>query len=107
MKPTNEIFATCTVPDTLKHPSAYLPITLSFVALMVVLFHIEMYGTGREQDEGTAAHLWQLLMSAQLPIIAFFVIKQLPNAPRSAVTVLALQAAAGLAAVAPVFLLGL
>jgi hypothetical protein len=39
--------------------------------------------------------------------VAFFAIKWLPQAPRQALTVLALQAIAGLAALAPVFLLGL
>ena len=79
----------------------------AMLALAIVLFHIAMYGTAREPDEGTAAHLWQLLMAGQLPIIAFFAIRWLPQAPRSALTVLALQAAAGLAAIAPVFILGL
>ncbi|MEP6698802.1 MAG: hypothetical protein ABJB09_03645, partial [Verrucomicrobiota bacterium] len=91
----------------LKHPSAFLPIAMSLLALAIVLFHIGMYGTAREVDEGSAAHLWQLLMAGQLPIIAFFAIRWLPPAPRSALPVLALQAAAGLAAAAPVFLLSL
>ena len=80
---------------------------MSLLALAIVLFHIAMYGTAREPDEGTAAHLWQLLMAGQMPIIAFFAIRWLPKAPRSALPVLALQAAAGLVAVAPVFILGL
>jgi hypothetical protein len=46
-------------------------------------------------------------MAAQLPIIAFFAIKWLPQAPKEASLVLALQFAAVLAALAPVFLLGL
>ena len=95
------------VTETLKRPSAFLPLAMSLLALAIVLFHIAIYGTAREPDEGAAAHLWQLLMAGQLPIIAFFAIRWLPQAPRSALPVLALQAAAGLAAVAPVFLLGL
>ena len=95
------------VTETLKRPSAFLPLAMSLLALAIVLFHIAIYGIAREPDEGAAAHLWQLLMAGQLPIIAFFAIRWLPQAPRSALPVLALQAAAGLAAVAPVFLLGL
>jgi len=44
-------------------------------------------------------------MAAQLPIIAVFALKCLPQAPREAVLVLALQVGAGLAAGAPVLLM--
>lgn len=80
---------------------------MSLVALGIVLGHIAIFGTAREADEGTAAHLWQLLMAGQIPIIAIFAIGWLPRAPRQAMLVLALQLSAGLAAAAPVFLLGL
>ena len=62
--------------------------------------------TFAQADEGMAAHLWQLLMAGQIPVIAFFAITTLPRAPGRALGVLALQAAAGLAAAAPVFILG-
>jgi hypothetical protein len=96
---------TPSVIGTLKHPSAFLPIVMSILALAIVIFHIAMYGTAREPDEGTSAHLWQLLTAGQIPIIAYFAIRWLAQAPRSALPVLALQAAAGLAAMAPVYLL--
>ncbi len=64
-----------------------------------------MSGAPRETDEGTAAHLWQLLMAAQIPVVAFFAIRWLPQSPRSALGVLALQVVAALAALAPVYLL--
>jgi len=69
--------------------------------------YVAINGVIHEADEGTAAHLWQLLMTGQLPIVAFFAIKWLPQAPKQAVPVLALQAAAGLAAMAPVYFLQL
>ena len=93
--------------STLKRPSALIPLAMSLAALSLVLGHTALYGTAREPDEGTAAHLWQLLMAGQLPIIAFFAITWLPRAPRQALLVLALQVFAGLAAAAPVFLLRL
>ena len=93
------------VSDTLKHPSAFLPIIMSLLAVAVVLNHIAFFGTARQPDEGTAAHLWQLLMAGQLPIIGFFAIRWLPQAPRYALLVLALQAGAALAALAPVYFL--
>ncbi|HET7457843.1 MAG TPA: hypothetical protein VFJ74_09320 [Gemmatimonadaceae bacterium] len=91
----------------MKQPTAFLPVAMSLTALATVLAHVAMFGTAREADEGTAAHLWQLLMVAQLPIIAFFAIRWLPRTPRRATYVLALQVAAALAAMAPVFFLGL
>lgn len=93
------------LPNTLKHPSAFLPIAMSLLAAGVVLTHLAFFGTAPQQDEGTAAHLWQLLMAGQLPFIFFFAIRWLPKAPRCALPVLALQAAAAVAALAPVFLL--
>jgi len=97
----------------LKHPSAFLPLAMSLTALGV-LFVAAIYGILhgahgiiRQPDEGTAAHLWQLLMAGQLPVLLFFAIKWLPRAPRQTLYVLALQAGAALASIAPVFLLGL
>ena len=91
----------------LKNPSAFLPPVLSVTALATVLVHISLFGVVREADEGTAAHLWQLLMTAQIPVIAFFGIKWLPRAPRQALVVLALHGGAMLAALAPVYFLDL
>jgi hypothetical protein len=91
--------------DTLKHPSAFVPITMSLVAVAVIVTHIALFGTARQPDEGTAAHLWQLLMAGQLPIVALFAFRWLPLAPRYALLVLALQAVAAVAALAPVCLL--
>src|SRR5205807_4824301 len=85
--------------------SALIPLAMSCAALAIVLGHLAMSGVGREADEGTAAHLWQLLMAGQLPVVAFFAIKWLPRSPRQALLVLALQAGAALAALAPVLLL--
>ena len=87
----------------LKRPSAILPMAMSLTALAIVLGHIAIYGAAREADEGTAAHLWQLLMAAQLPVVAFFAVKWLPRAPRQALIVLAEQTGAALASVAVVF----
>ena len=78
---------------------------MSLAALLVVLGHIVMFGTVRQADEGAAAHLWQLLIAGQIPVIAVFAAKWLPRAPGPALLVLVLQAVAVLAAVAPVFLL--
>jgi hypothetical protein len=78
---------------------------MSLAALSLVLGHIAIYGGARQADEGAAAHLWQLLMAGQLPVIAFFAIKWLPRTPGQALAVLVLQALAILAAAAPIFIL--
>jgi hypothetical protein len=91
----------------MKKPSAFLPLAMSFAALAAVLVHVAMFGVAREADEGTAAHIWQILMAAQIPIVAFFAIKWLPRTPSQALLVLVLQGGAALAALAPVFFLNL
>ena len=93
--------------DILKRPSAFVPVTMALAALAVVVTHVAISGTAREADEGTAAHLWQLLMAAQIPVVAFLMIKWLPQAPRSALSILALQVAVAAAALAPVYFLHL
>jgi hypothetical protein len=90
-----------------RHPSAFLPITMSFSALALVLGHVAMFGAAREADEGATAHLWQLLMAGQMPVLLFFLIKWMPRAPRQTLYVLGLQAGAALASMAPVFFLNL
>ncbi len=91
----------------IKKPSAFLPIVMSLAALATLLIFLLRFGVVHEPDEGTAAHIWQLLMGLQLPVIAFFAIKWLPRSPRQALIILALQAAAAIAAMAPVYLLKL
>jgi len=89
----------------LKRPSAFLPVTMSLAALATVLMYVVLHGTAPQADEGAAAHIWQLLMAAQAPIVLFFAVKWLPRSPRQALPVLGLQVGAALAAMAPVFLL--
>jgi hypothetical protein len=76
---------------------------MSVAALALVLGHIAIFGAAREADEGTTAHLGQLLMAGQVPVVAYFTLKWLPRDPGQALRVLALQAVAGLAACAPVY----
>jgi hypothetical protein len=90
-----------------RKPSAYLPMAMSLTALSVVIIHITVYGITREADEGTAAHIWQLLMAGQMPVLAFFATKWMPRAPKQTLLVLGLQAVAAAASLAPVFFLNL
>jgi hypothetical protein len=87
----------------LKRPSAIVPVAMSLAALATVIAYATMFGTARQADEGTAAHIWQLLVAGQVPVIAFFAIKWLPTEPRRALPVLVLQVGAALAAMFPVW----
>ena len=94
-------------PHTLfRKPSAFLPIVMSSIALLLVLAHVATVGVEPQADEGAAAHLWQLLMVGQLPLIAYFGIRWVAPAPRQGLVVLATQLAFALVAAMPVFLLG-
>ena len=94
-------------PTLLRHPSAFLPLAMSLAALATVAIAVGVLGMGHEPDEGAAAHIWQLLMAGQLPIVAFFAFRWLPRAGAQALLVLTLQFVAALAAMAPVYLLHL
>ena len=89
-----------------RQPSAIIPIAMSIAALVTVLSHVAMFGIARETDEGAAAHVWQLLMAGQVPVVAFYAFKWLQRAPRTALQVLGVQVGAALAALAPVYWLG-
>ena len=65
----------------------------SLVGLASLMVYGAITGFVREVDEGTAVHLWQLLMAAQLPLGVFFAAAWLPHAPRWAWAGLALQTA--------------
>ncbi len=77
--------------------SAWLPLAISAFLLVLLVRHVVLYGTAAQADEGTEAHLFQLLMPVQLMVMAYFAVSSLPRAPRLTLMVLALQgAAAGL-----------
>jgi hypothetical protein len=78
----------------LKHPSAWIPLVMSLAALALLLGYVTIFGIDQHQDESAPAHIFQLIMLAQLPIMAYFAIKWLPKKPKPALLVLALQAVA-------------
>ena len=80
-----------------KEPTALHPITMSLLALAMVLVHVALNGITREADEGTAAHIFQVL------IVAVFAFIWIPQRPMWAIRVLAFQLVAGFAAIAAVY----
>ncbi|MGA2016691.1 MAG: hypothetical protein ABSH26_07020 [Opitutaceae bacterium] len=95
------------VRSLILRPSAFVPIAMSLAAFAVVLGYVLVYGVARQPDEGAAAHIWQLLVCGQMPLVAFFLIRWLPRSPRAALRVFALQFVALLVAAAPVCFLHL
>ena len=88
-----------------KLPSAVAPVVMSLAALSLVVIHVVRFGIVKETDEGTSAHLFQLLMALQAPIILFFAIEWLPRAPKQGLMVLAVQLFAAFLAFAALFLM--
>ena len=78
----------------LKQPSAWTPLAMSFAALVLLLGYVGIFGIAHHEDEGAPARIFQLIMVAQLPIVAYFAIKWLPKRPAQSLFILALQAVA-------------
>jgi hypothetical protein len=93
------------VTTPFRKPSAFLPMVMSSLALLLVLAHVATVGVEPQADEGAEAHLWQLLMVAQLPLIAYCGVRWVPPAPRQGLIVLLTQLAFALVAAIPVVLL--
>jgi peptidoglycan/LPS O-acetylase OafA/YrhL len=89
---------------TLNRSALLTSLLLSALALAVVLANI-LGGVGPQADETTSAHLWQLLMGLQLPLVAISVATA-DWRRRSTAPLLALQVTAIAAACVPVWLAG-
>ncbi len=98
-----------TIRTAIVRPSGFLPLVMSAAALYVVLRHLLGFGASEvhsgRPDEGPEAHIWQIMMAGQLPIILYFAIRWLRSDPLGTLSVLGIQVLAIVAAAAPVFLL--
>jgi hypothetical protein len=83
----------------LRQPSAWIPLAVSLAALAFLLGYVAVFGIVQHEDEGAPARIFQLVMLAQLPVIAWFAVRWLPKQPRQALVVLALQ---GIAWIVPI-----
>ena len=97
------IGATQRTPSPARHWSAWVPLAIPLFLVLLGLRHVLLYGLVSEADEGTEAHLFQLLMPVQLALIAYFAFSWLPRAPRQAVAILVVQLAATVALLAAVY----
>jgi len=89
----------------LKQPTAILPIAMSLTALALLVGYAAFVGVTFHKDEGGPARLFQLLILAQIPLMAMYAIKWLPRAPKQALVVLGLQVLAAAVAVGAVIVL--
>jgi hypothetical protein len=87
----------------LKRPTGFLPLAISVAFLVPMVVGLAQGTLVRQGDEGSAAHLFQLLMPLQLVVIAWFAASWLPKQPRSAAQVLLLQGAAFFAVLSVVY----
>ena len=107
MASPHDVDASMTVRALLRQPTGYLPVAMSLGALAMIVWFVAAHGVAHQADEGAQAHLWQLLVAGQVPIILYFALRWLPRATRPALVVLGLQVAAGMVlAVAPLWALG-
>ena len=90
-----------------RKPSAVVPIAMSFCALAVVMLAIANGSAKPQPDEGTAAHIWQILIAGQLPFLGWFALHWLTRDFKAALPVFGLQLLAFAAALFPVWYLGL
>ena len=91
----------------LRHPTVFLPLAMSLFALGIVLVHFTIFGIVEETDEGTAAHIFQLLMVGQIPFVASLTFRWLVIAPRQTLFFIIFQVIAALTAIMAVFFLTL
>lgn len=67
--------------------------TMSLAAFVLLVAYVFFFGITRDtqQDEGTAAHLFQILMGGQVPIVGWFIVRWIHEEPKRVIQIAALQ----------------
>lgn len=90
----------------LKKPSAWIPLVMSVLALLLVLCYIWLFGIQNpSEDESVIARLFQLLLFGQLPIIGYFFFKWFYKNPKQVSLIVVMQLLAALVPFLTVFFL--
>ena len=73
--------------------SAWLPIAMSLAMLVIMLgiFSMSGFHPVRQADEGVGAHLFQIWLVLEAFSIPFFALTWLPQKPKEALLILAIQ----------------
>ena len=88
--------------------SGWIPVALSAAAIAdLVLALTTGWGQGLHGDEGAAAHLWQLFVGLQVPLILAFLVTADWRRPLGVMALLGLQVLGLVLSMAPVALLHL
>jgi hypothetical protein len=80
---------------------------MSLCAFVVVIGAISIFGAVRRGDEGAAAHIFQLLIVGEAPVVAFVTLRWLRKDLKASLTVMAIQALMLALALLPVWYFGL
>ena len=86
-------------------PTAFIPLLMSLAGIAMVFIHWAVVGIVPESDEGTLAHIFQVLMAAQIPVAVFFLLRWVDEKPKQTIQVIVLQAVAWLTAIISVLFL--
>jgi hypothetical protein len=97
------MMATTPARSPLRHWSGWLPVAIPVFLLVLVARYLALHGLVSRPNEDTEAHLFQLLMPVQLALMAYFALTWVSRAPRLALPVIVLQAAAAAAVFAGVY----
>lgn len=85
-------------------PSGALPLLMSLTALLIAIVYIITTGGQPQADEGAAAHIFQLMVVGQVPIIGFFLLRWIRASPMACLGVVSCQILALVAALLPVWI---
>lgn len=94
-----------TIRSLIKKPGAWLPMAISFASLIFLIGYVIVSGIEYHEEERAPARIFQLLMLAQLPVIALFALRWIPRAPKQAFVILLFQVIAAVVPVVTVILL--
>ena len=90
----------------LRKPSAWVPIVMSAMALLLVVGYVVLFGVQKSTgDESAIARIFQLLLVGQVPIVGYFVIKWFPKHQKQVLQIVAIQILAALVPFLTVFFL--
>ena len=92
----------------LKKPSAWIPILLTIGMLAVLAMYLaQIFPPDPVGDEGAGAHLFQLWIPLEALLIGYFALVHVPQRPKEALAILAVQIGLALVPLVIVFSLGL
>lgn len=77
----------------MKNRTAWIPLMMSLAALLILVGYVAFVGVPEKpaKDEGTAAHIFQLLMVGQLPFMGYFAVRNFRKNAGGSLLIIAIQ----------------